>query len=139
MITSVVAAITLYAFLGLESASIPAASVKNPEKTVPRATLLGTIIVALIYVLSTFVLFGVLPMDVLAASPSPFADAAKLIGGDFGGYFVAGGIAIAAIGCLNGWILFSGQIPMAAAQDQLFPKIFGKLNKKGSPAFGIII
>jgi basic amino acid/polyamine antiporter, APA family len=135
----VVAAITLYAFLGLESASIPAASVKNPEKTVPRATLLGTIIVALIYVLSTFVLFGVLPMDVLAASPSPFADAAKLIGGDFGGYFVAGGIAIAAIGCLNGWILFSGQIPMAAAQDQLFPKIFGKLNKKGSPAFGIII
>lgn len=135
----VVAAATLYAFLGLESASIPAANIENPEKTIPKATLLGTIIVALVYILSTFVLFGILPMDVLAASPSPFADAAILIGGDFGGYFVAGGIAISAIGCLNGWILFSGQIPMAASKDRLFPKIFGKENKNGAPAKGLII
>ena len=135
----VVAAATLYAFLGLETASIPAANVKNPEKTIPRATLIGTIIVALVYILSTFVLFGVLPMDVLAASPSPFADAAILIGGDFGGYFVAAGIAISALGCMNGWIQFSGQVPMAASQDNLFPKIFKKLNKKGSPAMGIVI
>ncbi len=135
----VVAAATLYAFLGLETASIPAANVKNPEKTIPKATLIGTIIVALVYILSTFVLFGVLPMDVLAASPSPFADAAILIGGDFGGYFVAGGIAISALGCMNGWIQFSGQVPMAASQDNLFPKIFKKLNKKGSPAMGIVI
>ena len=78
-------------------------------------------------------------MDVLANSPSPFADAAILIGGDFGGYFVAGGIAISAIGCLNGWVLFTGQIPMAASNDNLFPKIFGRLNKKGAPAMGLII
>lgn len=135
----VVAAATLYAFLGLETASIPAANVKNPEKTIPRATLIGTIIVALVYILSTFVLFGVLPMDVLAASPSPFADAAILIGGEFGGYFVAAGIAISALGCMNGWIQFSGQVPMAASQDNLFPKIFKKLNKKDSPAMGIVI
>jgi len=138
-IIPVVAAATLYAFLGLESASIPAANIKNPEKTIPRATLIGTIIVALVYILSTFVLFGILPMDVLASSPSPFADAAILIGGDFGGYFVAGGIAVSAIGCLNGWILFTGQIPMAASQDQLFPKIFGRQNKNGAPVFGLII
>ncbi|WP_339751458.1 amino acid permease [uncultured Winogradskyella sp.] len=135
----VVAAATLYAFLGIESASIPAANIKNPEKTISKATLLGTIIVAIVYILSTFVLFGVLPMDVLANSPSPFADAAILIGGDFGGYFVAGGIAISAIGCLNGWVLFTGQIPMAASNDNLFPKIFGRLNKKGAPAMGLII
>lgn len=135
----VVAAATLYAFLGIESASIPAANVENPEKTVPKATLLGTIIVTVVYILGTFVLFGVLPMDKLAASPSPFADAARLIGGDFGGYFVAGGIAISAIGCLNGWILFTGQIPMAASQDKLFPKIFSDRNKNGAPAKGLII
>jgi APA family basic amino acid/polyamine antiporter len=135
----VVAVATLYAFLGLESASIPAANIENPEKTIPKATLLGTIIVTLVYILSTFVLFGILPMDVLAESPSPFADAAILIGGDFGGYFVAGGIAISAIGCLNGWVLFSGQIPMAASQDKLFPKIVGKENKNGAPAKGLII
>lgn len=135
----VVATITLYAFLGIESASIPAGNVKNPEKTIPKATLMGTIIVTFVYILSTFILFGVLPMDTLAASPSPFADAAILIGGDVGGYFVAGGIAMAAIGCLNGWILFTGQIPMAASRDQLFPKIFGRENKKGAPAMGLII
>lgn len=135
----IVAAITLYAFLGIESASIPAAYIKNPEKTVSKATLLGTVIVTCVYILSTFVLFGVLPMDELAASPSPFADAGRLIGGDFGGYFVAGGIAISAIGCLNGWILFSGQIPMAASKDKLFPKIFGKENKNGAPVMSLII
>lgn len=135
----VVATITLYAFLGIESASIPAGNVKNPEKTVPKATLMGTIIVTFVYIMSTFILFGILPMDVLANSPSPFADAAILIGGEIGGYFVAGGIAMAAIGCLNGWILFTGQIPMAASQDQLFPKIFRKENKKGAPALGLII
>jgi len=135
----IVAAATLYAFLGVESASVPAANIENPGKTIPKATLLGTIIVALVYILSTFVLFGILPMDALANSPSPFAEAALLIGGNFGGYLVAGGIAIAAIGCLNGWVLFTGQIPMAASNDHLFPKIFGKLNKKGAPAMGLII
>lgn len=135
----VVATLTLYAFLGIESASIPAADVKNPEKTIPRATMLGTLIVTAVYILSTVVLFGVLPMDDLATSPSPFAEAATIIGGDFGKYLVAGGIAVAAIGCLNGWILFSGQIPMAASKDQLFPKIFRKENKNGAPALGIII
>lgn len=135
----IVAALTLYAFLGIESASIPAADVKNPEKTIPRATMIGTIIVALVYILSTVVLFGIIPINVLAESPSPFAEAAKLIGGEFGGYLVAGGIAIAAIGCLNGWLLFTGQIPMAASQDGLFPKIFKKKNKNGAPVLGLVI
>ncbi|MBT8273213.1 MAG: amino acid permease [Bacteroidia bacterium] len=135
----IVAALTLYAFLGVESASIPAAEVKNPEKTVARATMLGTSITALVYILSTIILFGVLPIDVLSNSPSPFAEAARLMGGEYGGYLVAGGIAIAAIGCLNGWLLFTGQIPMAASQDELFPKIFKKKNKKGAPAMGLII
>ncbi|WP_460220722.1 amino acid permease [Psychroserpens sp. MEBiC05023] len=138
-IIPIVAAATLYAFIGLESASIPAADISNPEKIIPKATQIGTIIVALVYILSTFVLFGVLPMDVLASSPSPFADAARLIGGDSGGYFVAGGIVVSAVGCLNVGILFTGQIPMAASQDQLFPKIFGRKNKKNAPVFGLII
>ncbi len=135
----VVAALTLYAFLGVESASVPAADIKDPEKTVPKATVIGTLIVALVYIVGTVVLFGVLPMDVLASSPSPFADAAILVAGEIGGYLIAGGIAIAAIGCLNGWILFTGQIPLAASDDGLFPGIFSKRNKNGAPASGLII
>lgn len=135
----VVAVITLYAFLGIESATIPAESVENPEVTVPRATMLGTIITTVVYILGTVVLFGVLPSDILKESPAPFAEAGKIIGGEYAGYFVAAGAAIAAIGALNGWILITSQIPMATAKDNLFPKIFKRENKNGAPIFGLII
>ena len=133
------AAFTLYAFLGIESASIPAESVKNPEKTIPRATMLGTIISTLVYILGTVVLFGMLPIDVLQSSPAPFADAGKIIGGEYAGYFVAAGAAVSALGCLNGWILMSGQLPMATAKDNMFPRVFKKENKNGAPYLGLII
>jgi len=135
----VVAALTLYAFIGIESGTIPAENVKNPEKTIPRATMLGTIIVVLVYILSTIILFGILPVDVLAKSPAPFAEAAEIIGGKYAGYFVAAGAAISAIGCLNGWILMTAQLPMAVAKDNMFPRIFKKENKNGAPIFGIVI
>jgi APA family basic amino acid/polyamine antiporter len=134
-----VAALTLYAFLGLESATIPAENVKNPEKTIPRATMLGTLIVTLVYILSTIVLFGILPVDILANSPAPFAEAGEIIGGKYAGYFVAAGAAISAIGCLNGWILMSAHLPMAAAKDNMFPRFFKKENKNGAPIFGVLI
>jgi APA family basic amino acid/polyamine antiporter len=133
------AALTLYAFLGIESASVPAESVKNPEKIISRATMLGTIIATLVYILGTVVLFGILPLESLQKSPAPFADAGKIIGGEFAGYFVAVGAAIAALGCLNGWILLSGQLPMATAKDNMFPKVFKRENRNGAPYLGLII
>ena len=136
---SAVGALTLFAFLGLECATVPAANVKNPERTIPRATMLGTTISTLIYIFGTIVLFGMLPIEKLSTSPAPFAEAAKIIGGDFAGYFVAGGAAIAAIGALNGWILMMGQIPMASAKDKLFPRVFKKENKNGVPIVGLVI
>lgn len=135
----VVAALTLYAFLGIESATIPAENVENPEKIVPKATMLGTIIVTLVYILGTVVLFGILPVEVLKDSPAPFAEAGKIIGGEYAGYFVAAGAAISGIGALNGWILIVSQLPMAAAKDNMFPKMFKKENKKGVPYIGLII
>ena len=136
---SIVATLTLYAFLGIESATIPAASIKNPERTIPKATMIGTLLTTCIYILGMVVLFGILPADVFQNSPAPFAEAGKLIGGDWVGYFVAGGAAIAAIGALNGWILIMGQIPMATAQDRLFPKLFKRENKKGVPSVGLFL
>ena len=133
------ATFTLYAFLGIESASIPAGSVINPEKTIPRATMLGTIIATLVYILGTVVLFGMLPIDILQNSPAPFADAGKIIGGEYAGYFVAAGAAVSALGCLNGWILMSGQLPMATAKDNMFPRVFKRENKNGAPYLGLII
>ncbi len=134
-----VATLTLYAFLGIECATIPAASVKDPERTVPRATMLGAVFTAAVYMLGTVVLFGILPVDILKTSAAPFAEAARLIGGEFGGYFVAVGVIISGLGVLNGWILVMAQVPMATAKDDLFPKIFKRENKKGAPIFGLII
>lgn len=135
----VVAAITLYAFLGVESATIPAESVENAAVVVPKATMYGTILTAAVYILASVVLFGVLPNDILQNSPAPFAEAAELISGKFGGYFVAVGIIISGIGVLNGWILITSQLPLATAKDNLFPRIFKIENKNGAPVIGLII
>ena len=136
---AITATMTLYAFLGVESATIPAGNVENPEKTIPKATMLGTIITTLVYVLSTVVVMGMIPSDVLSQSPAPFADAMDIIAGEWGRGLVAAGAAIAAFGALNGWILIQGQIAMATAKDDLFPRIFRRENKNGVPALGIII
>ena len=136
---SLVAALTLYAFLGLESASIPAENIHNPEKNIPKATMYGTIISTCIYIFSTIVLFGILPTETLQNSPAPFAEAGEIIGGKYTGYFIAIGAIISGMGALNGWILILAQIPMAAANDEMFPRIFKRKNKKGVPALGLVV
>lgn len=130
---------TFFAFLGLECATIPSGSVANPEKTVPRATMLGTFIASIIYLGSTASIMGMIPANTLQHSVTPFADAAVIIWGGNARYWVSAGVAIAAFGALNGWILIQGQIPFAISQDQLFPSVFGRKNKNGVPARGIII
>ncbi len=133
------AMLTLWAFLGLESASIPADNVKNPKKTIPRATILGTAITAAVYILSTVAIMGVIPMPELQASTAPFADLAGKIFGGWGRYAMGGAAIISCAGALNGWILLQGQIPMAAARDKLFPRKFAHLSKGNAPIFGILL
>ena len=138
-IIPIVASLTLYAFLGIESASIPAENVKNPKKNIPKATMIGTLICVLVYFSGTVILFGVLPVEIMQNSPAPFVDAAEKIGGKYMASFVGLGTIIAGIGALNGWILMTGQMPMAASKDKLFPEVFGKQNSKGVPLLGLII
>jgi len=132
------AMLTLWAFLGMESASIPADDVKDPKKTIPRATILGTAITAVVYILSTVAIMGVIPMPELKDSTAPFADLAGRLFGPWGMYVMGAAAVISCAGALNGWILLQGQIPMAAANDKLFPKPFAKLSKSRSPVFGIV-
>ncbi len=133
------ATLTFYAFLGFESATVPAGNIENPEKTIPRATLLGTSITILIYILGTVVVMGMIPPNVLATSPAPFADAMAIMTNEWGRNLVAAGAAISAFGALNGWILIQGQVAKAISKDDLFPRVFRKENKKGVPVLGIII
>ncbi|MGI9264134.1 MAG: amino acid permease, partial [Gammaproteobacteria bacterium] len=136
---SATATLTLWAFLGLESATVPAGNVSSARETIPRATVIGTASVAVIYIASTVAIMGLMPMHELASSQAPFADAAMLMWGDWAAYAVAIGAAISCFGALNGWILLTAKVPMAAAQDRLFPDVFGRVSKSGMPVTGLII
>jgi APA family basic amino acid/polyamine antiporter len=136
---SATATLTLWAFLGLESATVPAGDVERPERTIPRATLVGTLLAATVYILGTVGVMGVIPPATLAVSTAPFADAASAMWGSWAAYAVAAGGAIACFGALNGWILLQGQIPMAAAMDRLLPPLFGRLSARGTPATSLVL
>ena len=133
------AALTLWAFLGLESASIPAGDVEDPTRTIPRATIYGTLLAATVYILGTAAVMGVLPAQALAGSTAPFADAAAVMWGGWAFQLVAIGAVISAFGALNGWILLGGQIPLAAASDHLFPERFSTVSSNGTPVFGLVV
>lgn len=133
------ATLTMWAFVGVESATVPAASVENPRRNIPLATLFGTLIAALIYMASSTAIMGMLPASELINSGSPFAAAAQVIFGTFGKWLVAAGAVISCLGALNGWTLLQGQVPMAAADDKLLPVIFSKRNKVNVPAWGLVI
>jgi APA family basic amino acid/polyamine antiporter len=132
------AALTLWAFLGLESATIPADKIRNPEKNIPRATILGTVTVAIVYILITVSIMGLLSPGELSRSNAPFADAITVILGPAAGFTTALIGVITCAGALNGWIFLQGQMPLAAAMDDLFPKLFGKLSTRETPIGGIV-
>jgi APA family basic amino acid/polyamine antiporter len=131
--------LTFFAFLGIECATIPSGSVANSAATVAKATTLGTLIATIVYIVSTVSIMGMIPAAQLKTSVTPFADAAIMIFGQGAQYWVSAGVAIAAFGALNGYILIQGQLPAAIANDKLFPAIFGRKNSKGVPAIGIMI
>lgn len=132
-------AATLFAFIGVEAATIPAGHVRDPERTIPRATLLGTAIAAVVYIACTTAVMGVLPASELAKSPAPFADAGRLLWGGWAGLLIAGAAAISCFGALNGWILIAGQFPQAVAKDGLFPRFFARESRQATPTLGLLV
>jgi amino acid transporter len=137
--SAALAPLTMFAFLGLESATVPAGDVKDAKRTIPRSTVLGITIATLLYVLGTVAVMGVVPREQLVNSVAPFSDAAQVLWGPWGATAISLAVILSAIGALNGWTLLMGQVPMAAARDGLFPPIFGRLSAQGVPAVGIVI
>ncbi len=131
--------LTLWAFTGLESGTVPAADVQDPERTIPRATIIGTLIAAAIYIVCTVSVMGIIAPNELATSTAPFADAARKIWGPWGRGLIGAGAAISCFGALNGWVLLSGQLPRAAALDGLLPARLAKLNARGTPTFSLVL
>ncbi|MFC3616767.1 amino acid permease [Lutimaribacter marinistellae] len=136
---SAAAALTLWAYLGLESATVPSGDVIEPEKTIPRATIIGVLIAAVVYISVTAVSLGVVPAAQLAGSAAPLADVASVMFGSVGGSLVAIGAVISTFGTLNGFTLLSGQVPYGAALDRVFPEALGRISKFGTPANALIL
>jgi APA family basic amino acid/polyamine antiporter len=132
-------AIALFSYLGLETAAVAAKNVRDPERNIPRATMLGTLATAAVYLLSLTAVFGIVSNHELQSSTAPFSTAVDhMFGGTFWGYVMALVVITSGIGALNGWTLVAAEMPRAAAQDGVFPRRFERLNRRGSPAFGVI-
>ncbi|HKP66443.1 MAG TPA: putrescine-ornithine antiporter, partial [Casimicrobiaceae bacterium] len=132
-------ALTLWAFLGMESAAQNSDAVENPKKNVPLACMFGTLGAAVIYILSTAVIQGIVPNADLAKSTGPFADAyAQMFNPTVGGIIRALAV-MACLGSLLGWQFTIGQTAKAAAMERFFPQIFSKTNSLAAPVAGMII
>src|SRR5215467_5091810 len=132
-------AIALFSYLGVETASVAAGKVRDPDRNVPRATILGTIATAVVYLLSLVAMFGILPNHELATVSAPYSAAVDaMFGGTVWGNIMAIIVIISGLGALNGWTMICAEMPSAAAKDGLFPDRFKRMSKAGVPAFGIV-
>jgi putrescine:ornithine antiporter len=131
--------LTLWAFLGMESASQNASAVENPKRDVPLACLFGTLGAAAVYILSTAVIQGIVPNAELATSTGPFGLAYAKMFGPTVGTIVMALAAMACVGSLLGWQFTLASTAKDAADSQMFPGIFSKVNSMGAPVTGMVI
>jgi amino acid transporter len=134
-------AVALWAFVGLESATVPAGEIKNPGVNIRRSTIYGTLLSAVIYIIISVVAMGAMDQSALAKSDAPLADIINAAtGGTWGGTFIALGAVISTLGATSGWILTTARSAYGAAEDKLFPGFFGKVHPKfKTPAVSLII
>ena len=132
-------ALTLWAFLGMESAAQNSSAVENPKKNVPLACMFGTLGAAVIYILSTTVIQGIVPNAELADSTGPFGLAyAKMFSPTVGSIIMALAV-LACLGSLLGWQFTIAQTGKSAAEGRMFPAFFSKTNSMGAPITGMIV
>ncbi len=132
-------ALTLWAFLGIESAGVNSGAVENPKRNVPLACMLATIFSAVTYIASTTVIQGIVPNEILAKSDAPFGLVFAQMFDPTVGNIVTALAVVACIGSLLGWQFTNAQVSKAAAELNLFPKIFGQVNRFDAPVKGMLI
>jgi basic amino acid/polyamine antiporter, APA family len=134
------ASLVVWAYSGIESATVPAEEVKAPEKTIRRGTMIGYWVGTFVFLLTAIAVAGSMPNDVVAGSARPIALAAEQALGPWAGTLVGLAAVAAALGTLNGWILMSGRIPLSAAEDGLFFRPLAAIHPKyGTPAVGLVV
>ena len=123
----------------VESAAVSTGMVKNPKRTVPLATMLGTAMAGIVYIAATQVIAGMYPASQMAASGAPFAVSASTILGGWAAPMVSAFTAFACLTSLGSWMMLVGQAGVRAANDGNFPKVYGELDSNGIPKKGLLL
>jgi len=137
----IAAGVALFSFIGVEAAAITAKRVRDPRRNVMRASLIGTAASALLYVLVTAAVMGLVSQGTLVNTGSPFVNAfdAMFPHTAWAGRFIAAIAVVSGIGALNGWTLIVTETSRAIAQDDLFPRPFAWSDRRGTAWFGIVV
>ena len=131
--------LALFAMLGIECATIPAGRVIDPARTIPRATIVGTLVTALIYLCISIVPMLLIPQAQLSNSNAPFADLfAQFLGTQYGRW-LALFIVISGLGALNGWTLVVGELTQLFARHGDFPAALGTVNSRATPLRAFVL
>src|SRR3954453_8775487 len=132
-------ALTLWAFLGMESAAQNSDAVENPKRNVPLACMFGTLGAAVVYILSTTVIQGIVPNAELAQSTGPFGLAYAKMFSPTVGSIIMGLAVLACLGSLLGWQFTIAMTGKSAAEERMFPAFFSKTNPMGAPVTGMVV
>jgi putrescine:ornithine antiporter len=132
-------ALTLWAFLGMESAAQNSDAVENPKRDVPLACMFGTLGAAVIYILSTTVIQGIVPNADLANSTAPFAAVYAQMFNPVIGNIIMALAVIACIGSLLGWQFTLSQTSKYTADERMFPHFFARVSPAGAPIVGMVV
>ena len=137
----IAAGVALFSFIGVEAAAVTAKRVRDPRRNVMRASMIGTAISALLYVLVTAAVMGLVSHHTLVNTGSPFVNAFQSIfpGSAWAPKFIAAIAVVSGIGALNGWTLIVTETSRAIAQDDMFPRPFTWTDRKGTAWFGILV
>ncbi|SFN19779.1 amino acid permease [Dokdonella immobilis] len=131
--------IALFAMLGFESASVPASRVEDPAHTVPRATMIGTVIVAVVYIIVSTVPLLLIPEGELAEAGAPFALLMERFGQVGSGRWLALFVVVSGLGALNGWTLLVGEMTRTMAINGVLPNVLSRNNRRGAPMFALLL
>jgi basic amino acid/polyamine antiporter, APA family len=131
--------LALYSMLGVECAAMPAGRVRDPARTIPRATFIGTLLVAFICMCVSLIPMLLLPQAQLAHSDAPFSDLFARFLGPQSARLIAVFVIVSALGCLNGWILILGELTVSLARHGGFPRALGRLSARGAPTLALVL
>jgi len=127
------ATLTLFSLTGFENMTTPVGKVVNPGRTVPLAIMVGTTIVAILYLSSSTAVALLLPVNQVVGSSAPYSDAIAGAWGEGAARATALCIAVSAWGCLNAGTLAAGELVLAMANNHDLPRWLAWTRKNGTP------